>query len=149
MKLYQIEIKTVNEVEVFYQSQAKDKVNASTSAYDMIKGLFKKDMQRKEMFVAVYMNKANMVANIEVLSSGGTSSTVVDVKLIAQGAILSNASAVIIAHNHPSGNLSPSRSDIVLTEKTKAALELFDIQLLDHLILSNNGYASLADEGDM
>ena len=93
------------------------------------------------------LNRANKTIGYAKISQGGVSGTVVDVKLIAKYAVESLASGVILAHNHPSGNLTPSHQDIALTRKVKEALTLLDSQLLDHVILSADGYKSFADEG--
>jgi len=81
------------------------------------------------------LNRANRVLGIADLSQGGITGSVIDVRIILQYALKSNASAVILAHNHPSGNLTPSESDIQITEKVSKALELLDLKLLDHIII--------------
>lgn len=102
-----------------------------------------------ETFMVLYLNHANKLLRHEKLSDGGMTGTVADVRLILKNALLFNANKMIVAHNHPSGNLQPSTADKVLTEKIKQAAALMDIQLLDHLIIANNTYLSLADEGLM
>ena len=81
------------------------------------------------------------------MSTGGVSGTVADPKLIFAAAIKANACGIILAHNHPSGNLHPSQADIDLTKKMKEGGKLLEIQLLDHVIVTTEGYSSLADEG--
>lgn len=94
------------------------------------------------------MNRSNAVLGILSVSKGGISGTVTDVRLIFQGALKTNASGIIVAHNHPSGNALPSDSDKKITQKIKEAGNLLDIQLLDHIIiLPVEGYYSFADEG--
>ena len=93
------------------------------------------------------LNRANMVLGIFNLSKGGSTSTVVDVKIILSIALKANASSIIIAHNHPSGNLVPSGSDKDITSKLKNACKVVDLDLLDHLIISKAGYFSFADQG--
>jgi DNA repair protein RadC len=83
------------------------------------------------------------------MSSGGTAGTVVDVKHITMAAILSNCCNVIISHNHPSGNLMPSKEDIDMTRKVKQSLDNCDITLTDHIIVSTEGFRSLANEGEL
>lgn len=102
-----------------------------------------------ETFMVLYLNHANKLLRHEKMSDGGMTGTVADVRLILKNALLYNANKMIVAHNHPSGNLQPSQADKVLTEKIKQAAALMDIQLLDHLIIANNTYLSLADEGLM
>lgn len=102
-----------------------------------------------ETFMVLYLNHANKLLRYEKLSDGGITGTVADVRMILKNALLYNASKMIVAHNHPSGNLQPSNADKTLTEKIKQAAALMDMQLLDHLIIANNTYLSLADEGLM
>ncbi|MEP1088659.1 MAG: JAB domain-containing protein, partial [Algoriphagus sp.] len=83
------------------------------------------------------------------ISSGGTAGTVVDVKLVYAAAIKANSSSVILAHCHPSGNLLPSEQDKRLTQRIKKAGEILDIPVLDHLIMTAEGYYSFADEGEL
>ena len=100
-----------------------------------------------EEFFCLFLNRANKVIKIEQISKGGISGTVTDVRIILKNAILYTASGLIVAHNHPSGNLNPSESDTRITKKIKEAGNLMDIQLLDHLIISNEDYYSFADNG--
>lgn len=100
-----------------------------------------------EKFYCIYLNRANRVLRVELLSLGGISSTVVDIRLIMKRGLELNASAILVAHNHPSGNLTPSDEDIELTHRIKKAGDFFDIRLIDHLIVFENQYYSLADEG--
>jgi DNA repair protein RadC len=101
-----------------------------------------------EEFKLLLMNRSNSVLGILPVSKGGISGTVTDIRLIYQAAIKANASGIIVCHNHPSGNLNPSESDSKLTQKIKEAGLLMDIQLLDHLIIINDGdYYSFADNG--
>jgi len=93
------------------------------------------------------LNRANRILGWAKVSQGGLTGTVADPKLIYQIALKSNASSIIIAFNHPSGNLNPSESDIQLTRKLKEAGLMLDLPVLDHLIISSEGYYSFADEG--
>ena len=106
-------------------------------------------IEHKESFKMLLLNRANKVLGIANISEGGLSGTVTDVRLIYQYAIKGNASGIIIAHNHPSGNVNPSESDQKITQKIKEAGNLLDIQLLDHIILTPEReiYISFADEG--
>jgi DNA repair protein RadC len=100
-----------------------------------------------EEFWLLLLNKANEVFARERLSTGGMAGTVVDVKLLFKTAFDARAAAAIAVHNHPSGNLQPSQADIELTRRLRKAGELLDLPLLDHLIVSERGYYSFADEG--
>lgn len=100
-----------------------------------------------EVFYVLYLSTANAVIRFEHIGKGGLSSTVADIRIILKNALLNNASKLIVAHNHPSGNLKASREDIAMTDKLKEAARLMDIKLLDHLIIGGNNYSSMADEG--
>lgn len=100
-----------------------------------------------EVFYVLYLSAANAVIRFEHIGKGGLSSTVADIRIILKNALLNNASKLIVAHNHPSGNLKPSREDKAMTDKLKDASALMDIRLLDHLIIGGNNYCSMADEG--
>jgi DNA repair protein RadC len=108
-------------------------------------------IEHKETFKMLLLNRANKVLGITTISEGGLSGTVTDVRLIYQYAIKGNACGIIIAHNHPSGNINPSESDMKITNKIKEAGNLLDIQLLDHIILTpeRDLYRSFADEGQL
>jgi DNA repair protein RadC len=100
-----------------------------------------------EVFGVVYLNQANKVKHYEVISIGGITGTVADPRIIFRKALSEDAVSIILFHNHPSGNLKPSRADEELTTKIIQAAKLFDIRILDHLIVSEEGYFSFADEG--
>lgn len=104
------------------------------------------DLSHEEFYV-LYLNRANRVIKLEQLSKGGLSATVVDVKLIMRQALLLKASTLILAHNHPSGNLRPSEEDLQLTAQIKKACKYFDLKLLDHLIFGGKEVLSFADDG--
>lgn len=105
------------------------------------------DIEVREKFVAVFVNKAHVPVGWAEISAGGTGGTVVDVKHLLAHAILCNASAMVIYHNHPSGNVSPSQADISLTKKIRSACDLLEIPMLDHLVISQERYYSFAEEG--
>jgi DNA repair protein RadC len=126
------------------------KVTSSRMSADYLRPFFGKKINTKEQFIVLYLNRNNLVEGIEYHSSGGISGTFVDVSIIARTALASLASGVILCHNHPSGNINPSEADISITQKIIQALKLFEIKVLDHLILAGNGnnnYYSFADEG--
>jgi DNA repair protein RadC len=100
-----------------------------------------------EQFWVLFLNKANRKLSVQCVSDGGLDSTVVDPKRIFKLALEQNAASIILCHNHPSGNLTPSNSDSLLTEKIKRAGETMDIKVLDHLIVGDEKYYSFADEG--
>jgi DNA repair protein RadC len=100
-----------------------------------------------EIAYAIYLNKKNKVIDKKKIGEGGTDSCIIDPKIILQHALLTLAAGIIIFHNHPSGNLQPSKVDIRFTERLKAGCDVMDIKLMDHLIIAENGYYSFADEG--
>lgn len=104
------------------------------------------DLPYEELW-AIFLNQNNKVINYEKISQGGISATVFDARIIFKRAIEHLASGIIISHNHPSGNLQPSAADIELTKNLKESGKLLGINLLDHLIITENNYLSLADEG--
>ena len=143
----------IAEVQLIYKSKVKasdrKKITCSRDAYKIFMENWNPDIiEFVEEFKILLMNRSNSVLGILEISKGGISGTVTDVRLIYQGAIKANASGIIVCHNHPSGNLNLSESDIKITQKIKEAGNLMDIQLLDHLILTMDGsYYSFADNG--
>ena len=106
------------------------------------------DLKHEEFWILL-LNRSNQVIDQVRISQGGVSGTVTDVRLILNAAVEKLASGIILAHNHPSGNLSPSEADLKITRKIKDAAILLDLSLLDHLIVSDQGYLSLADDNLM
>ncbi len=104
------------------------------------------DLPHEEFWILL-LNRAHKVTRTELISRGGVSGTVADVRMMLKSAIENLSSAVVLAHNHPSGNIRPSEADIQLTKKVKEAALLFDIQLLDHVIVGEGVYFSFTDEG--
>jgi DNA repair protein RadC len=111
------------------------------------RNLYNVDLEIYESFFIVCLNRANRTVGVSKISQGGITGTVVDIKLIAKYALDSLASGVILIHNHPSGQLSPSSADLNLTKNVKAGLKLLEIDVLDHIILTEDAYFSFADEG--
>jgi DNA repair protein RadC len=103
----------------------------------------------REVFAVIFLNQANRVNHFEVVSQGGITGTVADPRLILKKALESHAVNIILCHNHPSGNLKPSKADEDLTFKIREAARFFDIKVIDHIIVSHEGYFSFADEGMM
>ena len=103
--------------------------------------------KRREVFAVVFLNRANKVNHFEIISEGGITGTVADPRIILKRALEEDAVSIVLCHNHPSGSLKPSRADEELTLKIKEAARYFDIKVLDHIIVSDEGYFSFADEG--
>jgi len=102
--------------------------------------------EHREFFYIMLLNRSNQILGFSQISMGGISGTVTDVRIIFQTAIKANACGIILAHNHPSGNLSASEADIAITKKIKEAGKLLDITLLDHMIMTEDSYLSMADD---
>jgi DNA repair protein RadC len=102
---------------------------------------------RHEVFAVLFLNRANKINHFQIVSEGGMTGTVADPRIILKRALEEDAVSLILCHNHPSGSLKPSRADEELTQKIKEAAKYFDIKVLDHLIVSEDGYYSFADEG--
>lgn len=102
---------------------------------------------RHEVFAVMFLNRANKVNHFEIISTGGITGTVADPRIILRKALEHDAVNIILCHNHPSGSLKPSRADEQITAKIKEAARLLDLNVLDHLIVSESGYYSFADEG--
>lgn len=147
------ELMNVSEIELTYKSKVKPsdrkKVTSSKNAADLFRAVYEYGgkIEYKELFYAMYLNRNNRVLGVLLISEGGLSGTVVDAKIVFQGALKLNASAVILCHNHPSGNLKPSQADTDITRKIKEGGKLLDIDILDHIILTSESYYSFADEG--
>ena len=134
-------------VELYKRVQIKQaerqQVISSETACNILRPLIG-DIEREE-FWAIYLNQSNRVIRKERLSAGGLTGTLVDVRLIMKAALLCNATGMIIAHNHPSGNEKPSGEDNRITEQVKKAAELLNIRLIDHVIITSNTYYSYMD----
>jgi DNA repair protein RadC len=123
----------------------KPKIASSRDAYDLFK-VHLLDLPHEEFWILL-LNRANRVMRKVQISQGGVAGTVADPKLIFKSALEELASGIIVAHNHPSGNLNASQADIDLTKKIKEGARLLEMQLLDHLIIAGQKYFSFADEG--
>ncbi len=143
---------TIQEIKVSYTSGNRDKVKITNSkdSYELLLSCWsQKTIELQEEFKVLLLNRNHQVLGIYPLSKGGVSGTVVDAKLVFSVALKCNASSIIIAHNHPSGNLKPSEADKRLTKKLKEAGNYLDVKVLDHIILSREGYYSFVDETQM
>ena len=144
----------VTEIEVTYVprflSFDNSVLKCSLEVYNIFIQLFDpKHLSVREECYALFLNRANRIFGSFKVSSGGITGTVIDIRLVLGIALKTLSTSIIIAHNHPSGNLKPSLADIALTDRLKQAAEVMDIKLLDHLIISPDGYRSLADEGEL
>ena len=130
------------------RNMAENKKEVILSSKD-IAGFLQAQLQYKshEVFAVVFLNRSNKINHYEIISEGGITGTVADPRIILKKALEHEAVSIVLCHNHPSGNLKPSRQDQELTNKIKEAAHYFDIKVLDHIIVSNEGYYSFADEG--
>lgn len=120
-------VKNSGDIALYLQAQLKDK--------------------QHEVFAVAFLNRSNKINHIEIVSEGGITGTVADPRIILKKALEHNAVNIVLCHNHPSGSLKPSRADELLTKKIKEAALLLDITVVDHIIVSEDGYYSFADEG--
>jgi DNA repair protein RadC len=142
----------VAEIKVSYQPNFKacerPKIVQSKDAYNVLITNWDQDkLQLCEQCYILLLNRANHVIGMREISSGGFSHTVVDPKMVFSIALKGCASGVILSHSHPSGNLKPSQADLTITRNLVEAGKLLDLQVLDHLIITSNGYYSFGDEG--
>jgi DNA repair protein RadC len=125
------------------------KISNSGMSADFIRQFYLDDIEIFESFFIVLLNRQNMTIGWAKISQGGVAGTVVDPIVVAKYAVDTLASSVILAHNHPSGNRTPSPQDKELTRRITQGLELFGIRVLDHIILTKDSYLSMQDEGLM
>ncbi len=142
----------VSEVELVYKSKVKaserPRITKSQEVYAIFIALWDKNkIEFVEEFKVVFLNQANCVLALCSISSGGLTGTVADLRIVFGAALKLNACAIAICHNHPSGNLKPSKVDEDLTLLFSEAGRLLNIRLIDHLIITNEGYYSFADQG--
>jgi len=148
MKTYQTNIEqiTLKKIKSDYK---KVKISSSKDAADYIKQFYFDDLEIFESAFILLLNRSNNTIGYAKISQGGIAGSVVDVKIICKYAIETLCSGVILAHNHPSGNINPSTCDDSITERVKNALNIFEIKLLDHVILTSESYYSYADNGNI
>jgi DNA repair protein RadC len=142
----------IAEIELVYKTNVKvsDRpvIKKSSDSYEIAKLCWNENLiELIEHFKVLLLNCANQVLGIYHLSTGSTTATLVDIRLLFATAIKANAVSIILLHNHPSGNLLPSDADRNMTCKVVEAAKLLDVRVLDHLIITAEGYFSFADEG--
>lgn len=142
----------IAEIEISYKpilkASERAKITCSKDAFEILKTCWNQnEIDLVEHFRILLLSNGNKVIGSRLISTGGTSNTVADPKLIFGIALKAAASAIILAHNHPSGILAPSEPDLIQTRKLEEAGKLLDLPIIDHLIISSEGYYSFADEG--
>lgn len=151
-KNHHTQIFHVAEILLSYKNNVKPsqrpQISCSGDVYKLLRQTWDESkLELVEQFKIMLTNRANRVLGILEISTGGIAGTVADPKLIFVAALKAGASGIILSHNHPSGNLKPSQADIDLTKKIKEGGRLLEISLLDHIIVTTEGYYSFADEG--
>lgn len=147
-----IDFNHIAEITIAYRPvvKAADRpvVSKHEEAYRILRRTWDEQLvELQEQVKVMLLNAGNRLLGIYTCATGGTAQCIVDVKLILAAALKSNAAKIILCHNHPSGNLKPSQSDKMITEKLKTAARYLDITLADHLILTSSSYLSFAHEG--
>ena len=139
----------VGELTAIYRRTEKPSVtvNSSAAAEEFLRPYFDEIMDDHEEFKVLHLNRSGGVVNVDQVSSGTDRGTLVPIKDIVRNALLIKCHGLILSHNHPSGNLRPSGADERITEKIKEAAGYFEINVLDHIVLTREGYFSFADEG--
>jgi len=135
--------------ELVRRDEAKEivKIKSSQDSYKLFSHL---EQLSHEQFWCVYLKRNNAIIKDEFISKGGINSAIVDIKIVLKTAINLGASAIVLCHNHPSGEIRPSSADVNITKQIKQAAELIDVSVLDHLIIGNHGnFYSFSDEGIM
>lgn len=151
-KIKNPEWQMVAEVELVYRNSIRPsdrpQITSEKDAFEVLLQSWNEDkIELIEQFKVLLLNTSNRVLGVFEVSTGGVSSTVADPKVIFAAALKGHASGIILSHNHPSGNLKPSLADINLTQKISEGCNLLDIKLLDHIILTQEGYFSMKGEG--
>ncbi|MGJ8661069.1 MAG: JAB domain-containing protein [Bacteroidota bacterium] len=140
----------IAEIKVSYslKSRKREKINCSSDAHRLLIAEWDKDIiDFQEEFKILLLNRSNLVLGVYNVSRGGVSGTIADAKIIFSVALKCHASAIVLAHNHPSGNLQPSEQDKKLTKTLFEAGKLLDIAVLDHIIMTSDHFFSFAEDG--
>jgi len=145
-----IMVETISEVQITYSSKvkSKDRIKITCSA-EAVKAyrMFWPSFEHIEFAYLLLLNRQNQIIGKHFLAKGGMTGTVIDLRVVFQVALKANATSIMMAHNHPSGNLSPSAADRKITRQLKEAGTILEIPLIDHIILTEESYFSFADEG--
>ena len=141
------------EIQIVYKTavsgRERRKIESPNDIYNIMFsiGEMNQNLEYKEMFYALYLNTANDVLAVHKISEGTTNNVQVDIKFIMQGAIMTNATNLIVCHNHPSGSTRPSPADLQITKDIQKAADLFNIKLLDSVIITTTNYCSFVEDG--
>ena len=147
MKTFKSKLREVSAVYKSHPTIDNVRISCSMDVNDFVRKVYPVAIDIREAMIVLYLNNSNRTVGYSIASIGGITGTLLDVRLLLRDALLTQSTGVILIHNHPSGSLKPSQSDISLTDKVKKAAQVMDIKLLDHLILTDCGFYSFADEG--
>ncbi len=143
----------IGEVQLSYRRKNQfitHKITSSQSANECIRKIFlPEQICYREHMYTLYLDNSNNILGYHLLSIGGITGTLVDIRVLMQGALLTNAVGLLLFHNHPSNKLKPSNADRKLTDKIIRSAEALDLKVLDHLIITEDSYYSFADNGDL
>ena len=141
----------IPEITVSFKDNVKSSERAvvknSADAAKILAVAYKDCMEHHEEVYVLFLNRANRVLGISCIAKGGINETIVDIRIVLQTALKVSASAIMLSHNHPSGSSQPSSGDLALTKKIQLGCEAIGIQMIDHLIMTEESYMSFADEG--
>ena len=147
MKTFKSNLREVSAVYKKKETVQNIKISSAGDVNDLVRSIYPVEINIREAMVALFLNNSNRTVGYSIASIGGITATLVDVRLILRDAILTQSTSIILVHNHPSGSHKPSQADLAITDKVKKAAALMDVKLLDHLIITEDGFYSLADEG--
>jgi DNA repair protein RadC len=140
----------ISEISITYKANhyTKEALSSVTNAADILRMFWNPEtIEYFEECKVLYLDRANHILGVYNVSRGGLNGTVMDVRMIYQGALKANAHSIIVSHNHPSGNREPSEEDRTITRQIKSAGEFLSIKLLDHIIMTKDSYLSFRDNG--
>jgi DNA repair protein RadC len=143
---------TLKEINALYKAEKEIhniKISSSSVVNEFIRKIYPVDITYREAMLVLYLNNSNRTISYSIVSIGGLTGTLADVRIILKDALLSRATAMILIHNHPSSTLIASSADKAITKKVKEAAGLMDIKLLDHLIITADSFYSFADNGNL
>lgn len=148
-----LEKSVVGEVQLSYSKRQEisfPKISHSKDLEEFIRTIFPVELIRhREYAYAIFLNRANNIIGYFMISAGGISGTIIDTRIVFQAALLSNSNSIVLFHNHPSSNLTPSKADKLITKKIAAAGKILEIPLLDHIIITEDDYYSFVDNGEL
>ena len=149
MKVLKSNLREVQAVYKTVDGVPNVKITSSQDAARCFRQIYPVEINMREAFVVLYLNNANISVGYSLISLGGITATLVDIRLLLRDALLCGSTNMILCHNHPSGGLNPSQADINLTDKIKKAAEVMALKVLDHLILTEKQHYSFVDEGKL